>query len=183
MKINVFEGGRRISRLLQIVWVIGCIVVFWTQTPSVSLIFETDGPSAPFVETDKCHAGGAEQYHGAYSLAYNEEVYVTLCFKARPFSNGSMLVPYKQDGGQWWGGEPYSTEVINYKRYRSEQFTLSGEARQNALKEWGNQRRSQFWKYLEAAFTGWLAIVVVSAVLGWLARGFLSIPKGRDTSP
>jgi hypothetical protein len=183
MKINVFEGGRRVALMLEIVWVIGCMIVFWHDTPYIELTYETAGPSAPFVRTSKfTDSRDAQEYHGAYDLSDDKRVYVTLCFKAHPFSNGSMLVPYKLEGGQWWGDEPSSSEVTNYTKARSEQFTLSEEARASALAEWRRQRLSRFWTYLGVAFAGWLAIAVVAAILGWIVRGFLGIPRGKDTA-
>jgi hypothetical protein len=54
MEINVFEGSCRVALLLQTVWVIGCMIVLWVNTPSVSLTYETEGPSAPFMKTREC---------------------------------------------------------------------------------------------------------------------------------
>ncbi|MGH9631022.1 MAG: hypothetical protein ACRD7E_22160 [Bryobacteraceae bacterium] len=48
--INVFEGARRIVPLLQVVWVIGCIVMVWNQTPYVSLHYATSRPIASLRE-------------------------------------------------------------------------------------------------------------------------------------
>ncbi|MGH9631021.1 MAG: hypothetical protein ACRD7E_22155 [Bryobacteraceae bacterium] len=31
-----------------------------------------------------------------------------------------MLVPYKEEGGQWWGRKQYATEVTRYAEARAE---------------------------------------------------------------
>jgi len=61
MKINVFEGSRRVALLLQIVWVIGRMIVLRMDTPSVSLTYETEGPSAPFVKPRECASRDAHR--------------------------------------------------------------------------------------------------------------------------
>lgn len=149
--INVFEGARRISLLIKIVWVLGCTVALFMQTPSVSLTYQAELPSAPFqlkrepkittrrgsvfnsmqefrdaiaakggdtsgsdqelldlyqkegqlasVEYGQpvqgCEINDGTEYK-TVSLDEGKTVSIQLCFKAYPFENGRMLVPYHE---------------------------------------------------------------------------------------
>jgi hypothetical protein len=184
MKINAFEGGRRVSLFLKVVWILACIVLVHTRKPFVPLNYETQGPSAPFtMTTEDCGAQDAQEYRSSYKLEDDEEVYVTLCFKARRFPNGAVLVPYREEGGQLWGHEQYSSEVMGYTQGRAANFTLTGETLKAARQEWRRKRWGIIWTGLEAAVGGLIAITVITAVIGWIVRGFLGIPRGKDSRP
>jgi hypothetical protein len=47
-----------------------------------------------------------------------------------------MLVPYKEDGGQWWGRDSYATEVREYAEARAARFTLPVDEKKAAVREW-----------------------------------------------
>jgi hypothetical protein len=54
MKANLFEGARRISKLLQMIWVVICFAAISAYSPSVSLEYKAAGPVAPFVRVASC---------------------------------------------------------------------------------------------------------------------------------
>ncbi|MFB3813494.1 MAG: hypothetical protein ACE14L_05225 [Terriglobales bacterium] len=184
MPINVFEGARRIALLLQVLWVIVCIIVVWVESPYVSLTYETEEPSAPFVKAkDSCGVHDAREYRSE-KLEGDKSVNVTLCFKAvEDPRDRSMKVIYRLENGRGWINAPYSSEVMKYTQARGAQFTLPEEDRNAAFEEWHRQRRKQILIALAVAAGGWLVIALVKAVVGWIVRGFLGIPRGRDSRP
>ena len=182
MNLNVFEGARRISLLMEIVWVIGCAVMFWTQSPHVSLTYQADRPSALFQVADNCGSDDAREYK-TVGLADNKAVHVTLCFKAHFFENRGMLVPYREEEKRWWGGERYSSEVRKYTEQRAAQFSLAEGDKHAAADLWATERRSQFWNALGAAVGGCIALMIATFSVGWIVRGFFGIPSGKDFRP
>jgi hypothetical protein len=180
MRLNVFEGARRITRFLQVVWVIGCILVFFVSKPSLFLTYETAGPALPFVNANKssCSRPDASKSLLSYDLEEGKTLWIDLCFKAKRYPNGSMRVPYNAEG---WGDTPDSSDVRAYMETRAAQFMLTGDLRKSALDQWSRERRSQFWQALAAAAGGVLFIALLSRIIGWIVRGFLGIPSGKDS--
>jgi hypothetical protein len=183
MKINFFEGARRIGRLLQVAWVVGCAVFVWDQKPHVSLTYSTVGPSAPFVAVTGCGTHDASEHRWYYKLDADRTASVTLCFAAMRFPNQEMLIPFKEDGGRWWGDNKFSPDATRYMERRAEQFALAEADRKAAIEEWRKSRQRQLWSGFGFAVGGAIAIWIVSAIIGWIVRGFFGIPSGRDSRP
>jgi hypothetical protein len=187
MKINVFEGARRISLLLQGVWVMGCISLSVFENPYVSLDYETNGPTMPFVQaaSSSCLSPDAEESIYGYNLKNGSTVGIDLCFKAMAFPDGQMLVPYKVDEktGMWWGGGSYSSEVSAYIDHREAQFTLPKEHEDAAIAKVRKARFDKIWSGVKYAAGGWLVIFLLTWVIGWIVRGFFGIPSGKDHRP
>jgi hypothetical protein len=183
MKINVFEGARRILRLLQAVWVLGAIVVSWNQTPYVSLTYSTAAPSAPFVPAEDCRSNDRTEHLYGRKLDGEKTASVTLCFTAQEFPNGSMLIPYTEKDGQVWGNGEYSNEVMNYTKARAERFDLPDEGRKRALEQWNRRRTDQLKEAALFTIGGVVCLSILSAIIGWIVRGFFGIPRGQDRRP
>jgi hypothetical protein len=187
MKINIFEGARRISLLLQGVWVVGCIAVAVFNDPSATLDYETRGPSMPFVESasSSCSSPDAEETIYKYKLKNSSTIHIDICFKAQSFPESGMLVPYKVDdkSGLWWGGTWYSDDVSRYTTAPEVQFVLPKEHEDAAISKARKARLEKIWSGILYAAIGWFVIFLVSAVIGWIVRGFFGIPSGKDLRP
>jgi len=244
--INVFEGARRISLLIKIVWVLGSAVAIFMQTPSVSLTYKAERPSAAFHQAKDCAINDATNYKTvtledrnvkittkkgtvfnsmqdyrkasasagvplddmsddqiieqfskprkegeplAITVQYEpspsgadegKTVSVTLCFKAHPFENGSILVPYREEEDKWWGDEKYSANVTAYTTRRSAEFVLPKDGRTEALQLWHRAWWSGALRIVGVGVGGWLTLSIITSVIGWIVRGFFGIPSGKD---
>jgi hypothetical protein len=184
MAFNLFEGARRIQLLLQVLWVLGCVVFVWNDTPSLSLKYETLHPAAPFHRTTgECGSEDASEFRYGYDLGDGKRASISLCFKAQPFPNNQAnLVPYKVDeNGMLWGGPSYSIEVESYTKSRLSQFTLSEAERQSAIEEWWKARLAGLWTAAGFAIGGWIVIALIGGTIGWVVRGFIGDPHNKDT--
>ena len=192
MRINVFEGARRIALLLGAIWVIGVAtftVSDWERDTRVKIVFARSGPGQPWLRAtpaerySDCTFADASQSR-EFTTKGKTSVSATLCFKASKFKNNRMLVPYKQDGeGMWWGAGAYSDEVKAYTTEAADAFRLA-----MTDEEWADgQLWPTRWKTVRNAagvlFGGLVLLWLFTAIFGWIVRGFLAIPKGQDRRP
>jgi hypothetical protein len=100
MRINIFEGSRRIRLLLQILWAVGALSINWNNNPSIWVTYQTYGPDYPFIKADEssssCESNDRRESIDTQTKS-GTSVYATLCYKAQEFNNNQMLVPYKTD--------------------------------------------------------------------------------------
>jgi hypothetical protein len=184
MAINFFEGSRRIIKLFVALWVLGVAAYYLFNLPRVRATFFVDTPFAPPEHRDlPCTGSDYEKYLGVRSTSDGNEYIGSLCFKAARFENG-MFIPYRTDEKGWiYGDSTYSDNVQNYVTTMEGTFK-SGAAAERAID-------SQKWPLLKkhllegskVAGIGWFVLVVISAVVGWIVRGFAGIPLGQDFRP
>jgi len=175
--------------LLQVTWVVTRFVTFWNQTPYVLLVFETDGPGRPFVGAKKEKEGRSWHsdvedgtiFFEQQRLESGHAVQILLRFKARTWPDGQKLGPYKEEGGLWFGGSTYSQEVTRYMSARAAQFTQDKQYEKSASEQWRQGRLIQLGFTLAYAVGGWIGIAIVKFAIGWIVRGFLGIPSGKDS--
>jgi len=80
-------------------------------------------------------------------------------------------------------GEPYSTEVSVYTQRVADGFSLTRQSQETAASQlW--QARLRHWKEsFQVLVVGLLLGWALTALIGWIARGFLGIPRGKDHRP
>jgi hypothetical protein len=189
MKFNIFEGSRWIVRLFEIVWVIICILIGTViNEPYIAMYYETLYPTAPFVELpkkQKCdYTKDAIRRISDYSLEGGEEISVILCFKAQIAANGQTVIPFKVDSnGRWWGSEKSSQAVTSYTEIRASNFKLTPAQEISAQKRAASEWRIQLRDTAVAAIGGVIMSEILKFVVGWIVRGFLGIPRGKDKRP
>jgi len=180
MKINVFEGARRISKLLGGVYVIGCLSFAIFSEPYSRIVYGVATFDAPPLLAGECFDGDAIEFLNR-KAPDGEEINVTLCFMAHRAESGELLVPYRDAGdGKLWMNERYSQAVREYTKEVARKFQLdisgidAAKAKYRAalLEQWKNALLVLFC----GLAVGW-GLVVAS---GWIVRGFMGIPKGQD---
>jgi hypothetical protein len=183
MRLNVFEGARRIALVLGLVWVTACVAYGVFTEPYTHLFYSANGPGAAFVKADRCGDDDGSRYVSTTDAPGNR-IAVTLCFKAFAAEGGERLVPYAPaDNGRWWMAGKYSSEVKRYMDEREAAFSLNPQGNEEAKRlRW--EGRLELWKYAALAAVGGVTIGwLLVAVTGWVVRGFLGIPRGRDSRP
>ena len=92
MKLNVFEGARRIAMALGALWVVGCIAYAVFAEPYASATFAIPGPGEPPVQAERCADDDATAYTTA-KTSKGHNIGISLCFTAHTAEDGRRLVP------------------------------------------------------------------------------------------
>ncbi|CAN5858733.1 hypothetical protein BH11PSE8_BH11PSE8_26940 [soil metagenome] len=246
MRVNMFEGARRISLALGVLWVGGCVAYAVFAEPYASMTFAVSGPGERPVRAEECGRDDATHYISARTLA-GKSIGVTLCFTAHKADDGRMLVPYaiktvsvrmpdgttvenvpeglsradllarlKKSGYDtskldaaaasapagraseplwkqapeaparlryWTMGERYATDVTSYAQGVGAGFAMSAEDAREAEKRLWDARLRQWKEAAQVMFGGLVIGWLLIAVVGWIVRGFLGIPRGKDSRP
>lgn len=187
MRLNIFEGARRLNVLVMGVWVIGCVVVAYNDSPYLTQNYSVTRPNQPARlanDEDACQ-GGDRGESGYKETTSGRRVYVSICFRAAGPAGGERLVPFRIDkpDNAIWGAANTSPEVIQYARRYMSDFQIPKADEPAIEKEW----RSRRWELAQErglALVGGVAFFWIAAwVIGWIVRGFLGIPRGMDAKP
>jgi hypothetical protein len=181
--MNVFEGARRIALLIGALWVMGCVVLIGASAPNLSLEYAVSAFGAtPKLAADCDYSRDAMQYATRKLPSTNETVSVTLCFKASKSEDGRMLVPYalRADGLVWMNGQ-YSSEVSHYTRAVADAFQIDADGIALAERQKTEQRSANIVQAIKFALVGLAIGWAMTFALGWIVRGFMGIPTGRDS--
>lgn len=182
MRLNIFEGARRIALLIGVVWAIGCLSYAIFNEPYFSLRYEVPFLGAQPKLVEHCAPDSAIEY---IPDVPGSDVSIDLCFAAIRDVGGSTLIPYAlaEDGKDWMVAPEYSREVTNYTRNFSQSFQLDAAGIKAAEEKRSATLKEQWIDAMKALFLGLLAGWVLIFVIGWIVRGFLGIPHGKDTRP
>ena len=180
MKLNVFEGARRIALLVAGLFTIGCVAYAILNEPYTTLQYAVRWPGIAPALVEKCSSDDANEYL-TRQTPNGGNINVNLCFVAHKVdSSGEMLVPYGPAGSKMWMAKKYSAEVSNYTGSVAQSFQLD----ERGIKEAKERKRAALldqWKeVMQFLFGGLAAGWALVAAIGWIARGFMNIPRGKD---
>jgi len=183
MKLNVFEGARRIALLIGGLWALGWVAYAILSEPYSRVRYSVHRLGATPVLVENCADNDGHEYITART-SDGDDISVDLCFVARKADNGEMLIPYAPaEGGKVWMGQPYSTEVRDYTRGVGQSFQLDERGVVKA-KELRRAALLDQWKTAMLFLFGGLAVGWgFVAATGWVVRGFMRIPRGKDERP
>lgn len=186
MRVNLFEGTRRIAFLVAGIWAVGVLFVVWSDEPTVDLAYIVTWPGNPPVRATE---EGCEE-HDVKERDYAKtqkgtSVKLSFCFKGHEANDGEILVPYRVDAKtqMWWGATEYSSEISSYKARVVSQFLIPKVDSDWVDGQRWTARAKQLWEGARWLFGGWFFILFFSGVTGWIVRGFLGIPMGQDEKP
>ncbi|MFZ2652783.1 MAG: hypothetical protein WA210_22005 [Burkholderiaceae bacterium] len=181
MKVNLFEGSRRVALAFGAMWLIGFVAFALFSDPYAHMTYSVVGPGLETTQVEKC--GDADAREHTYTHARGGgRISVELCLKAHKSDGGELLVPYAPaSDGRWWMAGPYTSEVKRYARELARDFQIptsdldeaDGRSRQALMKQW---KEAMLWGFGGLAI-GWVLV----AGIGWIVRGFMGIPRGKDS--
>ena len=185
MKLNIFEGARRIALLIGCIWVTGCIAYAVFGEPySPAVVYAVQRPGNPPNLADSCgYEDGSEPL--TLQALNGESIRIELCFLARRADDGKMYIPYinEDEGKSWRGNTKYSEEVQKYMRTVASTFKLTEEVTKQSKASKRKVLLTQ-WKDSMSFLFGGLAVGwALIAATGWIVRGFMGIPRGKDARP
>lgn len=183
--MNVFEGTRRIVKLVAALWVAGWVVAVFTTSPEIDLKFKIPHPgAAPIRTTDECPVDGVVE-RAKKVTANGTEAEVALCFLAISTSDSTKVIPIYVDPttGRHWGAEWYSSEVREYTGRVANAFVLRKSDEEWIDQQWWPRFFSAIKEDVLFASGGLLMLFALSLIIGWVVRGFMGIPSGQDHKP
>ena len=178
MRVNLFAGSRRIAVLVGVAWALGCLAFALNREPHVSTHLLVPGMGKEQRWVDHCEPQDATSYR---TIEYGQaKVSVTICFLAL-LDGGAWRIPYRDaSSGIWWLGDKYSPDVAVYQTALAERLYLDAETIPG-IKEKVRRQRAEIWGEAAGSLLGgWFILWLSAACIGWVARGFLGIPRGKD---
>lgn len=188
MKINIFEGARRITYVIVGLWVAGCVGWVMVNEPYATMQYTILAPgSNPLSLTTECGPKDAREFITRKTKDAHD-LHISLCFRASTASDGRTLVPYgepfKDENGRnrIIMNERYSPEVTRYTEQVSQAFSIPAEYADKSEAEYRAARVELWMLALKALLGGIAFIVILMFVTGWIVRGLMGIPYGRDSA-
>lgn len=180
MRINIFSGGRRIAAIVAVLWASGCIGYAVFAEPYASIYYRVVAVTNPFLASG-CTRDDTPEYISKKTPT-GDSVSITICFALTDTTDGRRMVPYAvtETGDRVRLADKYSSEVSAFKRGVAERLELSPEAVQRAdAARWSS--RIEILKNAGLCLVGGLAFWwAMTAAVGWVVRGFLGVPRGKD---
>lgn len=204
--MNWFEGGRRIRDLLLGAVALGGVgYVVLGDSPSV--YFSTEFPGDPWKFTgDSCSYPNESRYLWRYAFKSGDQRSVLLCYRV----NERGKIPYQEapppkdapppkinvttigsppipEPKWYFEGESFDARVTNYMATRTAEFRMTPALEAAARQGLRRLGWNAVWQRLKDTllWVGGFAIVlwIITAMFGWIVRGFAGIPAGEDFRP
>lgn len=185
MKFNIFEGARRVALLIGGIAIVGTLIALVIYDPYVSVQYSIAYPNGSFMQIQESCPSDAEQHYFSSKTSTGQSVSVDLCLLAMTFDkDNTRLIPYKVDEqGMVWGAASYSSEVSAYERKLESRFKFPASDEEMLEKEISQRYRENWMSGLGYLVAGLAIFAGVVWAIGWIARGFLGIPRGMDKRP
>ena len=191
MKINVFEGARRIAKLAAVLWILGWIVaaLFFTPSPSaisISYLIAGPGQAPTRIEESSCNDDGKEVVE--VTTKKGNKAFVVLCFRSAEtipppppgFTiDSTRFYRFSVDQIGSWN----SPEVKAYTAQVKKNFALPQADEKWIDRQWWFKYLKEFGVGALAAIGGLVFLWGFSWAVGWIVRGFAGIPTGMDKRP
>jgi hypothetical protein len=182
--MNIFSGGRRLAFVFGILISCLAIAAIFQNEPRVPLFYEVPDFAAKAKKVGECRKNHATRFTVG-TTGTGTPYQLTFCFVPALWKEGIAYIPYKySDDAKYVDLKPAADpDVYAYMRGYEDLFEIPSADLPAIDREYAGLR----WKQV-AAGIGWLllgAVVYWGAIftIGWVARGFAGIPRGRDSRP
>lgn len=184
MAINLFEGARRIMKLVIAIITLTGLYVTVDSKPEIKLVYEIPfvGMEALRLDGDDCKT--YDDKETTYSVTQMGNQYeLILCFKAHRTDNGKMAIPYEVDvvNKKWMGADEYDDKVIQYTRSIKNSFSVSAADEQFVNKQYWPKKLKAILIPLGITVLSVIVFWILCWIIGWIVRGFAGIPMGQDS--
>jgi hypothetical protein len=198
MAFNIFEGARRISKIVAAIWIIGWIVgayyTYESVKPTVNVTYKITGfKETPIRIMEECSPDSIMNYVDMKTKS-GTKVLVKLCREKPRISELMALAKNLEEEGDiklagraldkiynlFISKKPNSTEIAQL-----EAALAKADANGDTDEAWiDNQGKSlvqkQIGREAMVAIGSILFLWVFTWAIGWIVRGFMGIPKGQD---
>lgn len=198
MAINIFEGGRRIAKIVAAIWIIcwcvGAYYKYESANPTVNITYKITGFEEAFIRImEECPPDSIMNYVDMKTKS-GTKVLVKLCREKPKISDLMALAKNLEEEGDiklagraldkiynlFINKRPDLTEIAQL-----EAALVKADANGDTDEAWiDNQGRSLVQKQIGivamVAIGGILFLWVFAWAIGWIVRGFMGIPKRQD---
>jgi hypothetical protein len=191
MAINIFEGARRVTKLIAVIWVLGMSFYAFTEKSYISAYFRVDLPDAlpiRMTEQEACDQTDVKKYLSSQHTSKGSDVSVTICFK--PYIKIDDELP---PGAKFIDEEPAKPQQaqqpgLSFEEWKAQKEIMANFKLSKADEEWVDgvawSKRLEKIKTSATVTIGGLAFLwIFSWCVGWVVRGFAGIPTGQDFKP
>jgi hypothetical protein len=185
MKINVFEGCRRIALIAAVLGSAFTLFLLATNEPYLYYTYEITYPSDQAKRTEKSCPSDSGRHFFTTATRTDKPVSITLCLLPMSFgADERQLIPYKvDDAGTVFGAAFFSEEVSSYANRLEGAFRLDEADEVFIDEEYWRRYRDELLQGLLGLAIALVFFAVVVWLMGWIVRGFLGIPRGQDRRP
>ena len=182
MKINIFEGARRIALLSAGVATVCTLIAIVIYEPYAPANYSIAYPNGEFIRMEESCPSNADNHYFKSTTSTRKEVSINLCLLPMPFGESrEQLIPYKVDEmGVIWGAASYSSEVSDYEEKLEKRFKIPVRDEDAILKEISSSYLENMMSSLGYLVAGLAIFGAIVWAVGWIVRGFLGIPRGMD---
>lgn len=176
---NVFEGARRVATATAAVISLAyLILVYIGQPTSAGLYYSVDvGTGIPRL-VDACGSTDMTKY---IDLRRTKISFVVLCFPFKLIGESDAIPKSKvPDANKQWKEPPKIHSYDNPERYaasfalpRSADADINAKLRKETIDQWKTA--------ILTLAVGLIIWYIFTYIIGWIARGFLGIPSGKDS--
>ncbi|WP_145646711.1 hypothetical protein [Pseudoduganella lurida] len=180
--MNIFEGSRRVALIFAGLILIGSFIAIVIDKPFVELNYAVTDVGRTLIKSgDNCRIGLDASQSRNHNTPDGKSFYIKFCFLSIAHEGTSRGIAYKSDTKYTYFNGPYSSEVIEFTASIADAYIPTPQDYSDAAEEysrarWANIERGAGYLGL-ALFVYWLTV----AAIGWIVRGFMGIPRGRDS--
>lgn len=181
--MNVFEGARRIVKILAGLWVLGCVGYAFTINPYANVTYVVSAVhQPPSLMKTSCPDNAASETNWDFKTKKGNQVTVTLCFLPSLDFVGAKtpLIPYVAADGKIYGNEKYSSGVMTYTKDVMKRFSLPSEDHDSLDTQARDKWWSALWVNVQVLVAGLIFIFGLAWCVGYVVRGFMGVPRGSD---
>lgn len=179
MRINVFEGARRIALLLSIVAALVVVGITFADAPYIVRHYAVAAPGAPFVTVGECGNNEVTAFGPEVKTPSGTEVSIYFCLPSSPDQYGAALIAVAPDRVAY----QYSNEAEAYKKQLGTRFVLPSADAAGIDEQAGSMKRKQWLMSVGGLAIGLAIFWTLVWSIGWIVRGFAGIPRGQDSRP
>jgi hypothetical protein len=183
MKFNIFEGSRRIALMFAGLVVVASQFFIFTSKPFITTNYYEDFPKKPIqIKTDCLPDAAVKSFYRSFESG--KSAYVRICLKPLTHDDGqTFLFAYMHDpenNKYALAAEDYSPEIEAYKEKLESEFTFSSSEIDTLKKEYRSEMIKLILQGYGYLIGGLILFYLLVTAIGWIVRGFLGIPRGKD---
>lgn len=183
MRINVFEGSRRIAVLITAIAIISSFAYAIFTEPYVRVFAQFDVMKKTTTLVDSCAQNDSREYADRVN-SKGKTITAIVCFPAVSWNDGQIGYPYRNQSGELFAKDSeFDLDVKSYYKAVATRIELSRDMEDKFSKN-RTQALIEQWQEMAIGLVGGLAVFwMIVVTTGWIVRGFLGIPRGLDEKP